>query len=124
MVAFDPEQLVKVIPGLYTAYLPIGIPVSQSGTKWIVANGAKSGKVVLDRKTGQVDETKLGANPSGLKFTYKAKDGTFKGSFKVYALEKGKIKSYTLNVTGLMIGNSAYGTISCKRPAISCDLNL
>ena len=35
-----------------------------------------------------------------LKLTYKAKDGSFKGSFRVYALVDGKIKACSANVTG------------------------
>ena len=43
--------------------------------------------------TTTVDEAKAGENPSGLKLTYKAKDGTFKGSFKAYADVGGKPKA-------------------------------
>ena len=62
-------------------------------------------------------KSKFTDNMSGLKLTYKAKDGSFKGSFKVYNLEKGKIKSYTVNVTGVMIGAKGYGTATIKKPA-------
>ena len=66
-------------------YLPDGVSVEQSGSKWVVAGGAKAGKVVYQRGTQEIDESKLGENPSGLKLTYKKADGSFKGSFKVYA---------------------------------------
>lgn len=111
--------LAKALPGLYADYLPDGLPVTQTGAKWIVAGGAKAGKVDLDRKTGEVDETKLGANPSGLKLAYKAKDGSFKGSFKAYALEKGKVRAYVVNVEGVMVGGVGHGTATLKKPAVS-----
>ena len=106
------------LPGLYGEYLPNGLGVAANGTKWIVAGGVKAGKVAFVKGGNTVDESKLGANPSGLKLTYKQKDGTFKGSFKVYNLESnGKIKAYTANVTGVMIGAKGYGTATVKKPA-------
>lgn len=93
-------------------YLPDGIAVEQQGAKWIVAGGAKAGKVVY--KDGVVDESKLGVNPSGLKLTYKSKEGSFKGSFKAYAVSGGKLKSATVSVLGVMINGVGYGTAAIK----------
>ena len=98
----------------YGAYLPNGVAVEQKGTKWVVAGGAKAGKVQLG-KDGNVDATKAGANASGLKLTYKAKDGTFKGSFKAYDSVKGKPNATTVNVTGVMIGDKGYGVATIKK---------
>ena len=90
-------------------YLPDGVTVTQKGAKWTLP---KAGKVVY--KNGEVDESKLGENPCGLKLTYKAKDGTFKGTFKVYAEVKGKPKATTVNVTGFMLNGVGYGTATIK----------
>lgn len=109
---------VRALPGLYGEYLPNGIDVAANGTKWTVAGGVKAGKVVFVKGGNTVDESKLGANPSGLKLAYKQKDGTFKGSFKAYSLgSNGKIKSHMANVTGVMIGETGYGTAMIKNPA-------
>ena len=111
---------VRALPGLYGEHLPNGIDVAANGTKWTVAGGAKAGKVVFEKGGNTIDESKLGTNPSGLKLAYKEKDGTFKGSFKVYNLENnGKIKAYTANVTGVMIGDKGYGTATIKKPFVS-----
>ena len=56
-----------------------------------------------------MDEAKAGENPSGLKLTYKAKDGTFKGSFKAYADVGGKPKATTVRVTGVLVEGVGYG---------------
>ena len=104
----------RALPGLMTTYLPDGLSVEARGAKWVVAGGAKAGKVAFVRGTGEVDRTKLGANPSGLKLTYKQKDGSFKGSFKVYCLVDGKIKAYTVNVAGVLVGDKGYGTAAVK----------
>ena len=113
------------LPGLYGAYLPNGIVVEANGTKWVVAGGAKAGKVAFVKGGNTIDESKLGANPSGLKLSYKQKDGTFKGSFKAYNLESnGKIKAYTANVTGVMIGNIGYGTATIKKPACTFPISI
>ena len=103
------------LTGLYADYLPKGVAVDQNGKKWIVAEGAKAGKVAFAKGATTIDTSKLGENPSGLKLSYKEKDGTFKGSFKAYNLEGGKIKSYTVSVTGVMIGNTGYGTVTIKK---------
>jgi len=96
-------------------YLPDGVSVVQNGTRWTVADGAKAGKVVYKRGTTEVDESKLGGNPSALKLTYKAKDGSFKGTFKVYADVKGRLKATTVNVTGLVIDGRGVGTATVKK---------
>ena len=55
-----------------------------------------------------------------MKLTYTPKKGTFKGSFKVYALEgegkATKLKKYTVNVSGLVVGGKGYGAATCKKP--------
>lgn len=109
---------VLALLGLFGEYLPNGIDVAANGTKWTVAGGVKAGKVAFVKGGNTVDESKLGANPSGLKLVYKQKDGTFKGSFKAYSLgSNGKIKSHMANVTGVMIGETGYGTAMIKNPA-------
>ena len=100
--------------GTYAKYLPYGLAVAQNGTKWVVAGGAKAGKVQL-AKDGTVDEAKAGENPSGLKLTYKAKDGTFKGSFKAYEDVNGKPKAVTVNVTGVLVDGVGYGSATIKK---------
>ena len=122
--------LEAALPGLLADYLPDGLAVGLNKTKWIVApdekgKAAKAGKVALNKKTGEIDETKLGENPSALKLTYTAKSGSFKGSFKAYTLDaKGKIKSYTVNVTGVAVGNVGYGTATVKKPAVSFPITV
>ena len=66
-------------------------------------------------RNGIVDDSKAGTNPSGLKLTYSAKDGSFKGSFKAYSVVGGKLKATTVNVSGVMIGGKGYGTASVKK---------
>ena len=92
-------------------YLPDGMAVTQSGAKWTLP---KAGKV-QKAKDGTIDASKLGENPSGLKLTYKVKDGSFKGSFKVYADNGGKLNSATVNVTGVVVNGVGYGTATIKK---------
>jgi len=103
-------ELWSSIPGtVLTDYIPDGVKVASNGGKWVLP---KAGKVVY--KDGAVDGSKLGENPSGLKLTCKAKDGSFKGSFKVYAVDGGKAKATTVNVTGVMVNGVGYGTATIK----------
>ena len=105
----DADEFAAVFGQAMLPYLPDGVLVTQKGTKWTLP---KAGKVVY--KNGAPDESKLGDNPCGLKLTYKSKDGTFKGSFKVYAEVKGKPKATTVNVTGFMLNGVGYGTATIK----------
>ena len=98
-----------VLGAAYVKYLPDGMSVKPNGTKWEIA---KAGKITM--KKGVVDTSKAGENPSGLKLTYKAKDGSFKGSFKIYAEVNGRLKATTVNVSGVMVGNAACGTATVK----------
>lgn len=104
-----------------TDYLPDGVSVSRSGAKWIVAGGAKAGRLTM--KGGVLDTSKAGANPAWLKLMYSAKDGSFKGSFKAYTVSSGKLKAITVSVSGVMIGSKGYGAASVKKVG-SCSLVL
>ena len=96
---------------VYTEFLPDGLEVAVRGTKLTMP---KAGKVVMDRY-GEIDYDKAGDNPSGLKLTYKAKDGTFSGSFKAYVDNNGRLKTVTASVSGLIIEGIGYGTATVKK---------
>ena len=102
-------------------YLPDGASVGMSGAKWVVADGAKAGRLTM--KNGVLDDSKAGTNPSGLKLTYSAKGGSFKGSFKAYSVVGGKLKATTVNVSGVMIGSKGYGSASIKKLS-SCPVTI
>ena len=98
--------------------LPQGESVSASGKKWVVADGAKAAKVAYKKGELTIAEGEKGkgvANASGLKLTYKSKDGSFTGSFTVYAIEKGKLKKHKATVTGILIDGIGYGTATIKK---------
>ena len=106
----DVDEFAAVFGQAMLPYMPNGVSVGQKGTKWTLP---KAGKIVYN-KNGVIDESKLGENPCGLKLTYKAKDGMFNGSFKVYTEVKGKPKATMVNVTGFMLNGVGYGTATVK----------
>ena len=55
-----------------------------------------------------------GENPSGLKFTYKAKDGTFKGSFYAYTIMGGRLKKTKVDVTGVLVDGFGLGMATIR----------
>ena len=98
--------------------LPDGESVSQSKTKWVVADGVKAAKVAYKKGVLSIAEGKKGAgiaNISGLKLTYKSKDGSFKGSFTVYAIENGKLKKHKASISGVLVNGIGYGTATIKK---------
>ena len=92
--------------------LPTNIKVPSAGGRW---QTPKAGKVVYIKGTTAVDPGKAGENPSGLKLSFKAKDGSFKGSFKAYADNGGKLKATTVDVAGVLVGNVGYGRAIVKK---------
>ncbi len=115
--------------------LPNDVPVAAAGGKWKFAKAAgvkwakpKKGAAlpaIYDAESGKgllVDESK-GSNLSAMKLTYTPKKGTFKGSFKVYALEGAgkatKLKKYTFKVSGVVADGVGYGQATCKKPAVT-----
>ena len=72
---------------------------------------------------GEIDWDKAGDNPSGLKLAYKAKDGTFTGSFKAYADVNGKPKATSVTVSGIVVDGVGYGTAKVgKLGAVSASI--
>ena len=122
--------------GVLEELLPNGEPIVASGGKWKFAKATsvkwakpKQGAALPERYDaesgkGLVIDTLGGkTNLSAMKLSYTPKKGTFKGSFKVYALEgSGKatmLKKYTIKVSGVVVGGVGYGTATSKTPAAS-----
>ena len=95
---------------MLTDYLPDPVEIGLNGTRWTLP---KAGRLTM--KKGVLDDSKAGENPAALKLTYKAKDGSFKGSFKVYAEVNGRLKTTTVNVTGVMVNGKGYGAATVKK---------
>ena len=103
--------------------LPVDEPVYVAGgTKWSF-DKVPSLKYAKDRTTGTYnligldDPTK--PNVSGLKLSYTAKTGQFKGTFKLYATTDGakpKLKKFTVNVIGFVVDGVGYGEATLKKP--------
>lgn len=107
--------------GTLASLLPEGESVTVANGKWAFAKAAgvkwvkpKIGEhpEIYDAASGKglvVDTSNDKTNLSGLKLTYTPKNGTFKGSFKVYAVQDGKLKKFTAKVTGVVADGKGYG---------------
>lgn len=94
----------EVIPEL----LPVDVAITPAGAKW---NIAKAKAVKLDR-SGNLS---YGANPSGLKLTYAAKTGMFKGSLSLYTMNRGRLKKNRVSISGIVVNGVGYGTATLKK---------
>lgn len=100
--------------GAEDGFSPNGTEIEMSGTRWKVprADGVRFSK---DDGWYVADDREYG-NPAGLKLTYSAKTGAFKGSFKVFAeTDEGRSKKYTATVTGVAVEGVGYGTATIKK---------
>ena len=109
------------------AYLPTsGEPISIKNGKWSFSK-AVNVKYRRDGATGEyvvtddLDESKGRANRSGMKLSYTAKTGFFKGSFKIYALMDGsggkkRLKKFTVGVSGIVVDGAGRGQAFVKKP--------
>ena len=113
--------------GTITFLLPTEESVAVANGKWVFAKAAtvKWGKPknempapeIYDEASGKgllVDTSKGKTNLSGLKLAYTPKSGLFKGSFKVYAIQNGKLKSITAKVSGIVVNGTGYGIVTGK----------
>lgn len=122
--------------GVLTDLLPTNEVAAVASGKWTFKKAAsvKWAKPKADQATftpldakGKgliIDTSKDKTNFSGLKLTYTPKKGTFKGSFKVYAVQAGKVKKFTINANGVVVDGVGYGTATCKRPAITWSVTV
>lgn len=121
-----PERLVFSLKGeleaanaeIKTSLLPTSF-VFGGGSRW---SFDKAGRVKL--VSGEIVDTAESANPSGLKLSYAARTGAFKGSFKAYALMGGKLKKYSVAVSGLMVGDKGFGAAAIKRGGNSVPVEI
>ena len=104
--------------GTLTELLPDEEALKASGGKWVFAKPAKVkyGK----RKEGGIGLTLDTAggktNRSAMKLTYAPKTGVFKGSFKIYAVQGGKLKRFTVKVTGFVVDGTGFGLATLAKP--------
>ena len=105
-------ETVPAIEGatVLSEFLPKAVAAAFNGRKFTVA---KANKIKVD-KSGAATRTGETDNDSGLKLTYMAKTGSFKGSFTVYTLANGRLKKVKANVNGTFAGGVGYGTAVIK----------
>ncbi|MCQ2390898.1 MAG: M12 family metallo-peptidase [Kiritimatiellae bacterium] len=114
------------------AALPIGEIITVSGTKWSMrAVPSLKYKKIQGMNPAAYELLGIGdaarPNASGLKLSYTAKSGIFKGSFKLYYTNEAitpvgkapKMKKLTMNVNGLVVGTEGVGRAICKKPSAS-----
>ena len=112
--------------GTLEELLPSGETAKAVRGKWSFAKPAKVkyGKLKAGGVGLTVDTAGGKTNLSGLKLTYTPKKGTFKGSFKLYAVQGGKLKKYTVSVTGAVVEGAGHGLAKCKKPAFTCPVTV
>ena len=93
--------------------VPVGEKFAVSGAKWIVAK--TSGKLKIVDGVLSVVAKGESSNLSGLKLTYTAKTGLVKGSFKLYYMDGGKIKSDKVTIVGAVAEGVFMGSGTIKK---------
>ena len=111
-----PEGTVKaLLPG------EDGVPVRVKGGKWAFDKAAS-----ITYKKGALggDNDPKKPNRSAMKLSYTPKTGLFKGSFKVYAIQSGKLKKYTVKVTGVVVDGEGTGVGKLAKPATAWSVGV
>ena len=100
--------------GIDETFSPNGTEIVASQSRWSLP---KSNSVKFSKEDGWfTPDGKDYGNPAGLKLTYTAKTGLFKGSFKIFVEPSpGKSKKYTATVTGAVVDGVGYGTATVKK---------
>ena len=122
---FDFGDMPESINGYCVNYPSESEPVAMAGAYWTCARPAtmkwkkcppcKDG-VCANCGYGSwlVDNSDGKTNVSGLRLTYNARQGTFKGTFKVFTWSPNGAK-YTVHVSGVVVNGVGYGTASLKK---------
>ncbi len=120
---------------LLKAALPIIELVHVKGGKWSF-DKVSTPKYKKNRETGAYElfglDDPAKPNVSGLKLSYTAKTGIFKGSFKLYVTNEAtapngkapKLKKFTVNVIGFVVDGKGNGEASLKKPAASWNVTV
>lgn len=95
--------------------LPKNVPLTVARGKITVP---KAGKVTYKNGELLIPE----GNPAGLKLTYTAKTSALKGSFNVYCLEKGKLKSYSATIAGYVVGDRVFASATVKKLDVTASV--
>ena len=109
-MTFTLETVPTVSGTVLTDYLPTAVKVAFNGGKLTVA---KANKIKLD-KSGAPIRTGTTDNDAGVKISYAAKTGSFKGSLTVYSVVNAKLKKYKATVNGVFVNEVGYGTAVIK----------
>ena len=94
-----------------TPTLPRGVKVDSVGGKWTLP---KAGKVAFTKDKRDLDVSKFGENPAGLKLTFKKKTGLFSGSFQLYQQSGDKLRKLKATVNGAVVDGVGYGSATVK----------
>lgn len=109
------------VADVLTEYLPTDITVERTAKKWTLPKTGKLKYVKANPKKGiEAHLEATGENIAGLKLTYTAKTQTVKGSFKIWTFDaaKGKLKSVSVNVTGIVVDGVGYCDVTYKKQKI------
>ena len=96
-----------------TPVAPVGEAFTVSGSKWVFAK--TSGKLKVVDGVLSVVANGEPSNLSGLKLTHTAKTGLVKGSFKLYYMDGGKIKSDKVTIVGVVAEGVFMGNGTVKK---------
>ncbi len=122
---FDFGDMPEKINGYSVVYPTENEPVAMAGARWTCGRPAtmkwkkcppcRDG-VCANCGYGSwlVNDSNGKTNVSGLKLTYNARQGTFKGTFKVFTWSPNGAK-YTVHVSGVVVDGVGYGKASLKK---------
>lgn len=93
--------------------LPEEVEVVSSGTRWTLP---RVDRVRFSSDDQSYEVLTENGNPSALKLSYSARNGSFKGSFKVYGVtDRGRSKRLTATVNGVVVNGVGYGSAVIRK---------
>ena len=113
-----------------SAAFPNAVKIAVAGGKKWTLQAVSTLRYKKNRETGKYELEGLGdakkPNVSGLRLSYSASTGRFKGNFKLYATNASvtpegkppKLKKVTVNVSGFMVDGVGTGEAASKSPAL------
>ena len=94
-----------------------------TAVKWAKPKGGTEKELIVD--TGTRGEK---SNSSSMKLVYTPKKGTFKGSFRIYALQtrgnRTSLATYIVNVTGIVVNGIGQGVAKLKKTGATWNVTV
>ena len=95
-----------------------------AGLPGVLFDEVLPGEIPVGMVGGKLDVEKGEGNQSELTLRCDGKTGKFSGAFKLYRVERGRLKVRSASVSGILLGGKGLGTATVKKPSAAWPVTI